>query len=142
MLLTRQRKQPELPTLNMAAMVDIVFLLNVFFLCTASAIQLEKEIPTPMPQVRTAPEAAREFDPVRIRLSRAAEGVLVTCDNQPCATFHDLATMLRARRAIADVPVIIQGEGAVPFGKMVAALDTCHRADLRKVAFSAQGAGP
>jgi len=141
-LLTRRSRRFEPPSLNMAAMIDIVFLLNVFFLCTASGLEVEREMRAQMPQVSTSPALEREFDPVRIGLRRAEDGVLVTCDGQPCETFKDLADMLRARRAIADVPVIIRAEEGVPYGKVVASLDACHGAGLRRVAFSTQGAGP
>jgi biopolymer transport protein ExbD len=129
-----------MPTLNMAAMIDVVFQLNLFFLCTASFVKIEKEMQTQLPQVRTV-QVRQEFDPVRIHLGRVPGGVRVTCDSQPCDSFDSLTRMLRERRAIADVPVIIDGDQDVPFQSMVAALDACHRADCRKVAFSARGAG-
>ena len=81
-----------------------------------------------------------DFEPVRIRLSVAgADAVLIECDRTACATLDALERHLTARRAVADVRVIISGEGDVPFGYMVGALDACYRADLRRVAFSTKG---
>jgi len=135
-LLTHHKRRAEAPGLNMAAMIDVVFLLLVFFMCTSSYGRPERDLPTRLPQVGGAP-AETEFDPVRVRLWPVAGGTLVTCDGTACRTLADLSAQLRARRAIADVPVIIQGEAGVPFGQMVAALDACYGADLRRVAFSA-----
>ena len=124
----------------MASMIDVVFLLLIFFMCTASFKLLESQLPSQLPQAGTGEKAEHDdFDPIRIRLSRSPTGVLVECDGQPCATFAGLTDTLRARSRIADLPVLIEGEPFVPFGHMVAALDACHRADLRTVAFSAKG---
>jgi len=141
MRLTRQKRTTGAPELNMAAMVDVVLLLLIFFMCTSSFQRPEQDLPSRLPQtggaVTTEPE---EFEPVRIRLSVTGEAsVLIECDRIACATLDALEQHLTARRAVADVRVIISGEGDVPFGDMVGALDACYRADLRRVAFSAQG---
>lgn len=136
----RQRIRFLTPGLNMAPMIDIVFLLLVFFMCTSSFNENEGQLPAQMPQ--TSLEAHRlieDFDPVRIALRKTASGVEVQCDGQPCASFDVLLAKLAARRAIADTPVIIEGQKGVPFGPMVAAMDTCYRANCRQVAFSIRG---
>jgi|WetSurMetagenome_2_1015567.scaffolds.fasta_scaffold100055_1 biopolymer transport protein ExbD len=142
MRLTRKKHGNTPFGLNMAAMVDVVFQLNIFFLVTSSALQMEKELPTQMPEVDTSVVKPAEFEPIRLRLSRTTDGILVACDGTPVESFDVLAGMLKARRAIADVPVIIEGQETVPFGNMISALDACYRADLKKVAFSAAGVSP
>ena len=143
MQLTRQRHTSKRAVLNMAAMIDVVFLLLIFFMCTSSFVRPERNLRSRLPQAG-APGAAdaEPLDPVRIRLSRSPAGVVVTCDDQACATTDRLVGMLRARRALGDPSVIIQGAAAVPFGRMVTALDACHRAGLYRVAFSPKGTGP
>jgi biopolymer transport protein ExbD len=142
MRLTRKKHGNTSMSLNMAAMIDIVFQLNIFFLVTSSFIQVEKELPTQMPSVNTSAVKPAEFEPIRLHLTRTTDGVLVSCDGTPVESFDALAGMLKARRAIADVPVIIDGQEKVPFGNMISALDACYRADLKKVAFSAAGVSP
>ena len=137
MLLTRQSRQGPAPQLSLAPMIDVVFLLLIFFMCTTTFKKLEKDLPSKMPEVGRG--AQQDFDPVRILVSKAAKGVLVTCNDQPCATIDDLVGRLRALRAIANVPVVIEGQPTVPFGYMVASLDACYQADFQRVAFSARG---
>jgi len=150
MRLTRQTKQPGRLGLNMAAMIDVVFLLLIFFMCTSAAPEIENELPTRLPQSTGERAKTEEFDPIRIRLSRPAETLLLTCDDQPCvdaagrASFGSLVLKLSQRRAVkppavVDVPVIIEGEAGVPFGKMIRALNSCYATDFRRVAFSAKG---
>jgi biopolymer transport protein ExbD len=143
MLLTRQKRVPGAGQLNLASMVDVVFLLLIFFMCTSSFRGLENDLTAQLPRIGAGKDTSQEdFEPVRIEIARAGAGVRVTCDGATCASFADLADQLEARRAIADVPVIIAGQAAVPFRHMVSALDACHQAGLRRVAFSAKGADP
>lgn len=143
MRLTRQHRRPGLPELGMAPMIDVVFLLLIFFMCTASWKLLENQMPSQLPRAGLGDQSQQDdFDPIRVRLSRSATGVLVECDGQACGTFDGLVERLRARSRIVQLPVLIEGEPTVPFGHMVAALDACYRADLRSVAFSAKGVSP
>ena len=141
MLLTRRKREPARPRLNMAAMVDIGFLLLIFFMCTSSISQLESSLPSQVSQL--GPGSGRESEdilPYIVRLERVSEGVLVSIEDRPCATFDDLFEKLRGTYARGgDNQVLIKGQGTVPFGYMVAALDACRRAGFQKVAFSAKG---
>ena len=126
----------------MAPLIDVVFLLLIFFMCSMSFDTHERRLPAQLPQSGPAAEhELADFDPVHIMLRQWRGGVELRCDGQVCADFDDLLRMLRARRAIAQVPVVIEGREGVPFGHMVTAMDTCYRADFRQVAFSAKGAG-
>ncbi len=143
MLLTRQSRKPTTGQLKMASMIDVVFLLLIFFMCTSSFRGQENDLPTRLPQVGAARDGLHgDFEPIRIQVSKVHAGVLVTCAGRPCQSFDGLVEHLEAMRRIADLPVIIEGQDAVPFRHMVAALDACYRADLRRVAFAARGGGP
>jgi biopolymer transport protein ExbD len=96
MLLTRQKQQQTGPQLNMAAMVDVVFLLLIFFMCTSSISQLESSLSSQVS--RLGPGSGQELEelpPYIVRLERAGEGVLVWLEDRPCATFDDLYDRLR-----------------------------------------------
>lgn len=140
MLLTRQKQNPSNPQLNMASMVDVVFLLLIFFMCTSSFTQIEDNLPTQLSRiVSSTSQESMDLPPVRISLKRSASGtVLITCENEAFAEsqYKDLAKKLEQLRAIDDVRVIIEGQGSIPFGSMVKVLDACYLADLSRVAFS------
>ena len=142
MLLTRQKNELAPPQLNMASMVDVVFLLLIFFMCTSSISQLENSLPSQVSQLGPGAGAeSADFPPQIVRVQRVPEGVLVMLGETPCATFERLIEELRRLQSGADAPVLIKGQGDVPFRYMVAALDACHRAGCRRVAFSARGDG-
>jgi len=125
----------------MAAMVDVVFLLLVFFLCTSSISQLESSLSSQVSPL--GPGSGRESEdtlPYIVRLERVSEGVLVSLEDRPCATFEGLFERLRETYIRSgDGSVLIKGQGAVPYRYMIAALDACRRAGFQRVAFSAKG---
>lgn len=143
MLLTRQKQNPAAPQLNMASMVDVVFLLLIFFMCTSSFTQIEDNLPTQLSRTNPSPnQASTDLPPIRISLKRSASGIVViNCENEAFteSQYKDLVKKLGQLRAVDDVRVIIEGQGTIPFGTMVKALDACYLADLRRVAFSAKG---
>lgn len=141
MLLTRRKQERVWPQLNMAAMVDVVFLLLIFFMCTSSISQIESSLPGQVS--RRGPGLDHDSDdmlPYIIRLERVSGGVLVRFEDRPCATFEDLFDRLQETYTLSgDGSVLIKGQGAVPYGYMVTALDTCRKAGFRRVAFSTRG---
>jgi len=142
MRLSKTTRHAQRPNLNMASMIDIVFLMLIFFMCT-STFTLEQELKSHLPQASgAATQPQEDFGPIRIQLTSLGQGVHIRCDGQAFNSFDALVKTLEARRAVADMPVIIEGQGTVAFRFMVAALDACHRADLHRVAFSAKGGTP
>ena len=143
MRLTRRKQEHVLPQLNMAAMIDVVFLLLIFFMCTSSISLIEGSLPGQVSHL--GPSSGQELDdmlPYIVRLERVPDGVLVRLEDRPCATFEDLFDRLRETYTLSgEGPVLIKGQGSVPYGYMVAALDTCRRAGFRRVAFSTKGDG-
>ena len=139
MRLTHQRHKLSALELNMTAMIDVIFLLLIFFMCTMSLQLFENELPSRLPVRGEEKAAEEEFEPIQIRLTGAAEAMGIICDEQACVSFEHLTELLKLRRTIGDLPVIIRGEATVAFGNMVSALDACHQANLKRVAFATSG---
>ena len=150
MRLTRQKLPPNPPRLNMAAMIDIVFLLLVFFMCTTSFAPPEDNLTTNIPQVNSDAMVSPDFEPVRIQLMQVPgastedvwANVTIICDGQICPTFEDLTVLLRLRREIADVAVIIDAGDNVAYEHMIAVVDVCRAVGLERVAFAAGEQSP
>lgn len=152
MQLTRQHRRSGRPQLNMASMIDIVFLLLIFFMCTSSFLKLENEMPTQVPASGTGGGKEDDIGPIRVHLSYDGSLVTLVCDNAECGTPEAFVERLRelaqaAAAASGDPPpVIIRGEPNVPFGEMVAALDSAYEAygayPEKRIAFAVEGDGP
>ena len=124
----RQDRDGEL---NFTAMIDVVFLLLIFFMCTASVQLPESEIKAAIPgSSNTVPE----FQPVRLDISSFGERVSVKCDGVLCYDDAALTGHISARSKIADLPVIFSIGDEVEFEDIVHVMDICRQAGLKKIA--------
>jgi biopolymer transport protein ExbD len=120
----------------MTPMIDVVFLLLIFFLASASFQRLEKSLPssvaakpdenTPGNQPDTAlPESLSDLSEVVVRI-RPAEGAAITymLNEETYDNFGKLApritSILKVRN---DVPIIIDPENAIPAGEAIRVYD-------------------
>ncbi|XZE46060.1 ExbD/TolR family protein [Pirellulaceae bacterium SH467] len=118
----------------MTPMIDVVFLLLIFFLTTASFQKLEKQLPAasasqPEPAPKgTAPQPTEsevaDFNDIVIKLSMANNGVRYTLQSNAIAGIEELTERLQAILRIRnDVPVIIDPENSVPAGEAIRVYD-------------------
>jgi len=143
MRLTRQKRITQPAELNMAAMIDVIMLLIIFFMCTTTFKQPEKRLDTTVAKIgKGAAAEAKLFEPVEICITKSSDGkYVILCDAAPCNDFRQLTAVLKQRKQIADVDVVVKGDSDVPFWYMVAAVDSSYKAGLRHVAFSTKGIG-
>ena len=139
MKLTQQRPKPGDIVLNMASMIDVVFLVLIFFMCTTSFRPPEGRLRAPVEKsgIASAASPRDDFEPVRIRLAAAGDAVLLYVNDAAVSGFDALFSTLEHLRGLADVPVIIEADDGVKFKHCVKALDLCRKADFSKVAFRA-----
>ena len=64
MLLTRQTLKHIRPGLHIGAMIDVVFLLLIFFMCTTSFEAVDKDLDARIPRVSRDPVDRADFDPI------------------------------------------------------------------------------
>ena len=122
------------PEMDMTPMVDVTFLLLIFFMVTA-AFALQKAMETPVPEDNRPSSRAAEVNPLE-----DVEYVTVTIDQYntysvicPAADMdgeeapsrHELLRLLRETREVADPPtkLLVQAHSESFHEKVVAALD-------------------
>lgn len=116
---------------NLTPMIDVVFLLVVFFMVATKFTEREQNLDLDLPEVpaagvaSTAPQAPMEvavFGDGRMQL-----------DGEP-VTFHSLVTRLSAATAESDeVEVVINGDADCPFKHIATALAACREANVTAV---------
>jgi len=125
-------------------MIDIVFLLLVYFLCTASFQQPEQVLPTPLPPAGSAtykptPEEI-ELGMVRIELEQRGERPLIRINGRPCPDMDQLRQRLAAIAAAApDLPVVLDIAPEVMIEHVVGAYEAALAAGLKRINFAASG---
>lgn len=135
----------------MTPMIDVVFLLLIFFLATASFDRIEKSMPTaiadiPPPQSQQASGVDQWLQDVQeageeivIKIRKAGDGPALTYElnQQPIASAKDIGERLIAlARAKADLPIIVDPEEAVGMGAAMEIYDLAKGAGAIEVYFA------
>lgn len=131
----------ELP---MTPMIDVIFQLIIFFICTSSFRPPEKVLPTDLslPGSTASPIAAdpalADLDEVVIKLLWGDQGISWEINRR---AYHRLAEVYAVLAAVAkvriDLPVILDVDPQVPLENVIDVYDLCRQIGLRKVQFAA-----
>ena len=118
----------EQPTLNLTPMIDITFLIVIFFLVGAQLVEVEKQLEVEVPQVADAgtPMTAA---PER-KIVNVARNGQITLDQQ-VVTLSELTNQLAAgRQQYEDLGVIIRGDAKGEFQNVANALSAVRQAGI------------
>ncbi len=137
MKLSNRHKNRDIAELNLPAMVDVILLLLIFFMCTRSFNDPEKNIKSQLLQkgMSSSNEIA-DIEPISITLRKTDSGIMLDCDGKKYSSFQSLSKTLEMLRNIVDAKVIIKSEAQVPFRYVVETLDRCKSAGFSNVGLS------
>ncbi len=130
----RQDNQLAAPAgMQFAPMVDIVFLLLIFFLVTWSYARFEPELDVSVPAAEEGTEPRRQFGEIIINVHR--DGRIVVHSEE--VGDAELLAKLEAVAAIrANQSVILRCDEEAPSRHVLHVLDLCHKAKIYNVAFA------
>ena len=130
-----KRRAPFDARIEIAPLIDVVFLLLIFFLLTTSFVQ-HRTLGVELPTTRGAPTEAPE-DAIVLVLPK--EGPILLGGRALDGTALERVLVAAAKRE-PPPPVILQADEAVPHGKVVALLDKVRTAGLRHLAIATRTA--
>ncbi len=123
----------EQPVLNLTPMIDIVFLLMIFFMVGTQFTEMEKKIELRVPEV--ADRGALTAAPDR-RVINVYHGGMITLDKEP-VTLDELTSQLAAARAqYDDLGVVVRGDARGEFQLVASVLNACKQAGIRDLGIS------
>lgn len=132
--------QDEHPSLNLTPMIDVVFLLIIFFMVATRFAEMERDIELELPEVASA----------RALTSAPKQRVVSVRDSGQVAldgvelSLNDLTSRLAsARREYPELSVVIRGDAACAFQHVAATLAACKDANISDLGITvriAQGA--
>jgi len=134
---------------TMTPMIDVVFLLLVFFVATASFQAVEQMLPTSVTRFGAGAEAA-QVDPQTADMGKLVIEVLWR-DGRSVWQINGVVyqSLDEVRRVLVatvriqpDIPVILDVEGAVPMEDVIDVYDLCRSVSLAKVQFAVGAATP
>ena len=135
--------------INATAMVDVIFCLCLFFMCSMHFKQLEGKIETWLPREAGGPSAMAEkinLEEIRIVIqwdARAAGAVRRVGNRPPAASDSELLSAVLDMTADyqklgkKDFPVLLDVARDVPWREVVHVMDLCKQQNLERIEFTA-----
>jgi len=146
---TRADREHDIDS-TMTPMIDVVFLLLIFFVWTAGTQIVEYILPSQIsaqlgnqPTDMTDPLPEQDFDNVVIRVR--FDGTLPdwTINEQGMETIEDVFSTLNSLATInLDAPIIVHPDENVPIGFVIEVYDQAKLAGFEKVSFALNNAVP
>ncbi|MBL7071009.1 MAG: biopolymer transporter ExbD [Candidatus Omnitrophica bacterium] len=125
--------QKQKPAVQIAPLIDVVFLTLIFFMVLSIFNQLESEISISVPKAKESKETVRSPGEVIINIKK--DGTVII--NQKTLSFEGLDEMLkRVSTLFPDQPVIIRADEETYHKYVVKVLDACARANIWNVSFA------
>ena len=125
----------EQPNLNLTPMIDVVFLLIIFFMVGSTFAGPERKLDLDVPEVA---EHESLDSPPPARVVNVPQQGQLTLDGVPLSA-NELSDELGAARAEnPGLTVLIRGHRKAEYERVVIALDACKRAGVRKLDVSVQ----
>lgn len=123
----------EQPTLNLTPMIDIVFLLIIFFMVGTKFTELERKISLHVPQVSDVGALTPAPEKRVINVYRNGQ---IAYDKK-MVTLEELQQQLRvAHGQYHDLGVIVRGDGEGSFQNVASVLHACQQAGIAEMGIS------
>jgi len=138
-----RRRDQQLVEMQMGPMIDMVFLLLVFFMVTAKPVKQESDVSLGLPGTVSAEESVELPDEQRIRIED--DGSIVLNDSvigppADSALTGLIATLKRFKESAdankADALVTLDASDGTTQQRIVDVLNACAKADIGGVTFS------
>lgn len=132
-------KIPESVGFQLAPMLDVVFILLIFFVVTQRIILNEQDLKVKVPTVpKTTEDAARAIDEIIINAREENDDLIITIDRE-IFTPEKLSTMLkRMVKVNPSQPVRIRADAEMRWQKVADVIHTCSDAGVWNISFSQQ----
>ena len=125
--------EAERPGLQLAPMIDVVFLLLIFFIVTWAFARFETELDVRVPVAKEGADPNRQVGEIIVNVRRDGTMMLEGSPISSDELVQKLATIASLHR---DVAVILRGDRKTPYENIVNVLDLCRQAGIWNVAFA------
>jgi biopolymer transport protein ExbD len=141
-----RRREEELAEISMSPMIDMVFLLLVFFLVSAKPIKPEADVGLSLPGTVNQEEVLELPDEQRVQILADGQVILneMAMDHPASKELPELrATLKRFKETAeanqAEALITLDAEDAVPHQRIVDVMNSCAWAGIKGVTFATEG---
>ncbi len=128
----------------MTPMIDVIFLLLIFFVCTSSFQPPEEVLPTNMSLPGSTSESVQidpleeDLDEIVVKVMWREGGPRWEVNQRQYQQLDQVGGVLNAVAGFqADLPVILDVEGIVPMENVIDVYDLCRQIGLQRIQFAA-----
>jgi biopolymer transport protein ExbD len=128
----------DAPSLNLTSMIDVLFLLIIFFMVATKFDQLERNIDVAVPEVSQAGEDDAPPEPIIVTVqANGSVGI-----GGEVVTIEQLISRLAAARTPRGEPaVVIRGDAECAFQHIASTLAACRQAGISELGITVRMAG-
>lgn len=123
----------EQPSLNLTSMIDVVFLLIIFFMVGTKFTELERKIGLQVPEVSDSGTLTSAPEKRVVNIYRDG---LITLDRHPVSLEELTRQLASARTQYQDLGVLVRGDAAGQFQHVAEVLNACKQAGIAELGIS------
>jgi len=123
----------ELPSMNLTSMLDVLFLLIIFFMAGTKFAEMERKIALRVPQV--SDHGALTAAPEK-RIVNIYQDGQITLDRQTVTLDELRARLTSARGQYKELGVLVRGDAGGAFQNVAQVLNACKQAGINELAIS------
>lgn len=125
--------------MQLAPMIDIVFLLLIFFIVTWQFTKSETELSVSVPTAQEGAEPDRQKGEIVINVMGDST---IKVEGKAMDLEQLLSTLSSIAASFENQPIRIRGDGVVPYQRIVEVIDTCQKAGIWNISFATQRPTP
>ncbi|MGC3970970.1 MAG: biopolymer transporter ExbD [Pirellulales bacterium] len=120
----------EQPTLNLTSMIDVLFLLIIFFMVGTKFTEMERKIGLKVPQVSDVEALTPAPEKKVVNVYRDGQ---VAVDRENVSLEELTRRLSSARSQYADLGVLVRGDGDGAFQHVAEVLNACRKAGVTEL---------
>ena len=120
-------QQDDQPRLDLTPMIDVVFLLIIFFMVATRFAEMERDIELELPEVASA--QALTLAPKQ-RVVTVRDDGQVSLDSNEVSLSELIRKLSTAQREYPELSVVIRGDASCAFQHIAATLAACKEANV------------
>lgn len=134
-----QNREPQPAAMQMAPMIDIVFLLLIFFIVTWQFSRDEMDLRIAVPTSEEGADPKRVLGEIVLNV-RADGTVTVWGESKTKAQLKQTLSAIALQHE--NQPVRVRGDATTPFQRIVEVIDTCQQSGIWNISFATEKPRP
>jgi len=122
----KNRKPRVVSDINVTPLVDVTLVLLIIFIISAPFMRAGVRVDLPKAEARQ-PQPQQS---IIISIDRTGQTFVNQTRVEEAAL---VPTIMRVRSRSSDLPVLVEGDSAVPYGRVIAVMDAVRRAGIENV---------